>query len=1116
MKSWLLILAGCVLSLSVNAQNKLWSEASGVTKESLRNSGKTGFPEALRLFRLNRSLAATAQAMAPAEATGKARVTGATFDIPMPDGSMLNATILETRVLSAQLSQQYNQIKTYQLVRPGTNSMLGKLTITPDGVNGIILSGTGAIYISPVGATHPDVHMVYEVKDVKGTNLLSCNLTDELLAATRSVAGSGDLPNLALGDCQLRTYRLAVTTTGEYTLWAGSQANAIAAATITVNNVSAIYERDAAIRFTIVTNNSLIFPDSATDPFPPLASPTGALLTTNHNTQVSVLGAGGFDLGMVFHHGWNGGLAQLSVVCNANKGRSASGLSFGTGSNPVAGPQGPIFDGVVAHEIAHQFSAQHSFAANNGGCLGNTNAGTAWEPGGGSTIMAYAGVCSGNSYQNNTDLYFHGGSINQIIGYATSGSGSCAVTTPLTNNAPTVTVASNAYTIPISTPFTLTANAADADQTSLIYSWEQMDAGLITGTPPNATSATGPNFRSFPYNTSASRTFPRIQDVVAGVTPTYEVLTSVSRTMNFQVTVRDEASGGGCTAMETVALTTNAAAGPFIVTSQNTPTAWVANGANTATITWNVAGTNAAPVNTANVDILFSTDGGITYPYTLLTNTPNDGSQVITIPNLVTTTGRIRVQASNNVYFNINTAAITISSACAAEGTTFAPSTNVSAPRGNAALDLTLNPEYGSPVIISGTLAATDPAATLAVNNTTFGTCINFGNQFRYDTYRFTVNVTGTYTFARSGTTPNTTVYNIYSDVFTPSNPCTGFLGSIGTYANPPGSVSFAASFSINLSAGVYYTMAVGTFAAGTPPLPANYTINVTPPAGGGLFSGPANPGAGFSYTYVIVDNTTGNIKAIDATSDLTNTSTYPGGTYQVYGLSYDNTHAATLNGYVNGPFSTLQNDLLNSPGTMCGNLSNNSITVTVLTLAPAEFTKLEAFRSNHTVQLQWGTVYEQDASHFEIERSADGVDFNSVIGKVTAKGNSNSLQQYSLVDIAPLSYWNYYRVKQYDTDGKMLASNIARVLMTPSGKSIVLYPNPVKTTVMVEYTSAQVMPVEIQVFDSKGAKAGSWRFTANNGINRFNVSVDYLVAGQYTMQLITKDSVENLKFVKQ
>ena len=1112
MKSWYLILAGCIFSFSVKAQNNLWTEAGSAAKEAFRNTGRPGFPQQYRLVRLNRGLAAMSQSMAPLEPTGKTKVTGASFDIPLPDGSFLSAAILETKVLSGQLSQQYSLIKTYQLVQPGTAKMLGKLTITPEGVNGIIFTESGTIYLSPIGVPYSDVHMVYAIKDVKGMNLLSC-----LPEGAAKTIDANETVNLALGDCQLRTYRLAISTTGEYTFWAGGQAAAIAAATVTVNNVSAIFERDAAIRFTIVTNNALIYTDSTIDPFtepPALGSTT---LNQNHSAQVAVLGSGNFDLGMVLHRGWNGGIAALSSVCNAaNKGRAASGLNFGTGSNPIAGPQGPLFDGVVAHEIAHQFSAQHTFAAINGGCVGNNNVGTAWEPGGGSTLMGYAGVCSGNSYQNNTDLYFHGGSISQIISYATSGSGSCAVTTPLSNSAPTITVPGSSYTIPRSTPFALSATASDAEQSSLIYNWEQLDAGLATDTSPRLNATTGPNFRSFPYSSSASRTFPRIQDVLAGTTPTYEILPAVARTMNFQVTVRDAASGGGCTALENVAITTTASAGPFIVTSQSTPTSWVANGSNTATITWNVAGTNTAPVNTANVDILFSTDGGLTYPYTIIAATPNDGSQVITIPNLVTNTGRVRVQASNNVYFNINTAAISITSACAANGTTFAPASNVTAPRGNAALDLALSPQYGTPVAISGQLAATDPATILAVNNNTFGNCITFGNQFRYDTYRFMVNVSGTYTFARSGTTPGATIYNIYTDVFTPANPCTGFLGSIGTYLNPPGSVNIAASFNINLTAGVYYTMAVGTFAAGSPALPANYTINVTPPAGGGLYSGPADPGAGFSYTYVIVDNTTGNIKAIDAGSDLTNTATYPAGTYQVYGMSYDNTiPPATLNAYVNGPFTTLQNDLLNSPGTVCGNLSINSITVTVLTLAPVQFTKLEAFRSNHTVQLQWGTVTEQDAAYFEVERSADGINFNSVIGKVQAKGTSNVLQQYSLADVNPLVAWNYYRVKEYDIDGQVQVSNVARVLMQPEGNPVVIYPNPVNATLTVEYTSKQMMPVELVVFDSKGSKAGSWKFNAATGMNRFTVPVRSLVAGQYTLQLVSKEGTLNAKFVK-
>jgi hypothetical protein len=182
-----------------------------------------------------------------------------------------------------------------------------------------------------------------------------------------------------------------------------------------------------------------------------------------------------------------------------------------------------------------------------------------------------------------------------------------------------------------------------------------------------------------------------------------------------------------------------------------------------------------------------------------------------------------------------------------------------------------------------------------------------------------------------------------------------------------------------------------------------------------------------------------------------------------------------------------LQSDLLNSPGTICGNISNNSIVV----------------------------ANEQDANYFEVERSANGIDFTTVIGKVQAKGNSNELQHYTLVDASPLAAWNYYRVKEYDVDGNVQVSNVARVMMQAEGKPIVLFPNPVRATLTVEYSSQQMMPVELMVFDNKGSKVGSWKFNATKGLNRFSIPVRSLGAGQYTLQLVSREGTANAKFVK-
>src|SRR5213078_456924 len=104
--------------------------------------------------------------------------------------------------------------------------------------------------------------------------------------------------------------------------------------------------------------------------------------------------------------------------------------------------------------------------------------------------------------------------------------------------------------------------------------------------------------------------------------------------------------------------------GPCRVNTQSSPVSLTADGVTTFTVGWDVSGTTGGSINCATVDILFSTDGGYTYPTTLISNTPNDGSQSIVIPNLPTSAGRVKVQAHSNIFFDINDANITIASAC--------------------------------------------------------------------------------------------------------------------------------------------------------------------------------------------------------------------------------------------------------------------------------------------------------------------------------------------------------------------------------------------------------------------------------------------------------------------
>ncbi|HEY1200786.1 MAG TPA: M12 family metallo-peptidase, partial [Niastella sp.] len=800
-KLWL-SLAACMPMLTAFSQNGLWSTVSKNAAQTYLNgrSAVSSLPAGYELVKLNRNLLQQLQQRAPLVKTGqRSSISPVQISFPLPvAGQFLSGAFTESPVLTDELAKQLPNFKTYEIKDPLTKRLQGRVSITPQGVTGLIFTDKGAMYIQPVNAGYPDVHMAYYVKDLPVTEPLQCGVK-EMEAGT--VTGAR-MQSILAGDCQLRNYRLAVAATGEYTTWAGDQWFATMYIATLINDVRTIYERELGITFTLITNNSLLYTNAATDPYATVSFPTGALLTTNHNTITSVLGTGGFDIGFLLNRGWNGGLAAGSSACvPAWKGMGGAGMTFGTGINPTPGPQGPIFVSTVAHEIAHQFSAMHTMAATNGACGGsNSVPSSAYEPGAGSTIMAYAGSCSTNYYQFYSDMYFHNGSIMQIMDYAVN-SATCAVTTPMSNTAPSVSVPAASYTIPASTPFVLTATGADATNNTIYYSWEQMDAGLTGTFAPSDLNTMGANFRSYPATTNNTRFFPKLADVVAGVSPTYEVLPSVSRSMNFMVMVHDYSNGGGCTAQQSVAVNTDASGGPFSVTSQTTATNWVANGSNTATITWNVGVTNAAPINVSNVDIIFSSDGGVTFTDTLAANTANDGSETIVIPSLATGVGRIMIKPRNNIFYNVNAANISITSTCAANGSNITPSLAVTGTVGNNSLNLTLSPLYGTPVSIGGTLAATDPTGQVVVENITYNHCENFGSGNQYDAYRFTPSVSGNYTFTRT-TGDQYCVVNLYSGNYTPGDGCSNYITSTGRFDEDLFDLSFVDNFTVSLSAG--------------------------------------------------------------------------------------------------------------------------------------------------------------------------------------------------------------------------------------------------------------------------------------------------------------------------
>lgn len=584
---------------------------------------------------------------APLELTQTSEAITYPLELPMPDGTTASFDMEESPMLEDGLASQYPNMKTYTGKGITHRSDYLKLSITEKGVHVMILSEVGTIYMDPYNQANQNILVVYHKKDFNPQGkTMNCGVGDNTSNNTLQTIQKSSLtaPTVQFGDCVRRNYRLALAATAEYTTFHGGTVNAaLAAMVVTMNRVNGVYEKDLGVHMNLVANtNLLIYTNATTDPYN--NTNANSLLTQNQTNCDAVIGNANYDLGHVFSTG-GGGLSGLGVVCNSTqKARSETGSSA---------PVGDAYDiDYVAHEMGHQFSGNHTFNATTGSCGGgNINNGTAVETGSGITIMAYAGICSPNDIAAHSIDNFHSTSLAEMSSFIT-GSATCATTQTITNNSPVITSYTTNKNIPKSTPFMLTSVATDADGDALTYAWEQTDNQVISNVPV-ATNTGGPMFRCFSPSTNPIWYFPRIDSIVNNTPLKWEVLPSVARTMNFRLTVRDNHSGNGCTSSATNTLTVDANSGPFLVTAPNV-TGLSFAAFSTQTITWNVANTTASPVSCANVDILLSTDGGLTYPITLLTGTPNDGSQTVTIPNITSSTARIMVKGNGNIFFDIS------------------------------------------------------------------------------------------------------------------------------------------------------------------------------------------------------------------------------------------------------------------------------------------------------------------------------------------------------------------------------------------------------------------------------------------------------------------------------
>jgi subtilisin-like proprotein convertase family protein len=629
------------LSFYATAQDAYWED------QDLKGTFRK---DVLERFNLKEGHAFTLNERVFREELNKQSILGKSRSIvrfPNEDGFLVAYEVEEAQIFSEQLAKKYPNIKSYKGRGVENREERIRFSVSHKGIQSMITAPEkrGALFMQKVDG---ESYILYKGDDhtLKETGFI-CRTTLKIMEQEPSLTAK------LVDDQILRKFRLAVAASGEYTNYhGGTKSDALAAINATLTRVNGVFERDLGVTLELIANtDEVIYLDPETDPF------SGSLSSQAQNTFTNVIGEANYDVGHLFNQRENtldGNSGFIGAVCTDNR--------KGSGYTTFSTPEGDAFDiDLVAHEIGHQFGANHSFSHLSEGTLVQV------EPASGTTIMGYAGITGVNNVLANSDDYFHYVSIVQIRDYLQTVS--CGETISLTNTPPTLTPVPD-YIIPKGTAFALTGNASDSDVGDVLtYTWEQIDNGVVTQATFGPTNPSGALFRSLPPTIAPTRYFPKLERVLSGnltqTTPSigeaWETVPTAERDLNFSFTVRDNALEGGQLVSDEVLVSVINGAGPFEVTSLSTTTTLQAG--QVQNIRWDVANTNLSPISASTVDILLSTDGGLTFPIVINENVPNDGSQLVVIPGVSTSAARIMVKASDNIFFAVNDANFTITDA---------------------------------------------------------------------------------------------------------------------------------------------------------------------------------------------------------------------------------------------------------------------------------------------------------------------------------------------------------------------------------------------------------------------------------------------------------------------
>ena len=727
---------------SIEAQGQmLWKKMdANVGAETGKNANGINNPNSKKVFQLNDAF--LKQLLETTE-TNSDKAKGAEITIPNSTGELEKYYVWESSNFEPELQAKFPEIRAYSGVGITDKTATLHFSVSPKGIETMVLRANSASeFMDPTSG-----ESLYTLKSgangEKGMLPLNCKTEDvvinkQLLNQTGKMASNTKI---------FKTLRLALSCTGEYTTYhGGTIALALAAMNATMTRVNGVFNKDLAVKLVIIGNNNLImYTDALTDPYSDATAGAGGSWSQELQTNLTnTITNNGYDVGHLFGASGGGGNAGcIGCVCVAPTGAVPLGKGSAYTSPSDNKPEGDTFDiDFVAHEMGHQLGANHSYSYALEGTGVNV------EPGSGSTIMGYAGITSDYDVQNFSDDYFAYASIKQIQDNLLTKS--CPTNTVLTNSPPVIDAGLD-YTIPKGTPFILKGMGSDPNGDTVTFTWEQNDSAITTDNANSlavSSKPDGPLFRSLKPGSSATRYMPAYANVLSNkLTSKWESVATVARTLHFVLTGRDNAAAGTAqTNSDETTINVSGTAGPFAVTSQNTENlSWFKN--TSQVVTWDVNGTNTLP-GSANVNIKLSTDGGLTFPTTLVSNTPNDGTQTVTVPDITAKNCRILIEPTSNIYYSINRTAFSIGYSVTSSCNSYAFSAPFAIPEQAAYTTRTI----------------TVPATTASVSDVNFK--VNFTHAFFSDVEMEIVSPLGTTVklFDRNCSSASGTLDLVYDD----------------------------------------------------------------------------------------------------------------------------------------------------------------------------------------------------------------------------------------------------------------------------------------------------------------------------------------------------------------